>query len=46
MAGSKGSFDGDVIGNHGREDYWVVKLNNTGTIEWQNAWEEMMLFFS
>ena len=31
------SNDGDVTGNHGGEDYWVVKLNAGGTIVWQKA---------
>ncbi|XZF12883.1 T9SS type A sorting domain-containing protein [Chitinophagaceae bacterium MMS25-I14] len=31
------SNDGDVSGNHGSEDYWVVKLSATGNIEWQKT---------
>ncbi len=31
------STDGDVTGNHGIYDYWVVKLNSTGSIEWQKC---------
>jgi hypothetical protein len=31
------SNDGDVTGNHGELDMWVVKLNNNGTIQWQKA---------
>ncbi|MDD1728055.1 MAG: hypothetical protein LUQ50_03165, partial [Methanospirillum sp.] len=31
------STDGDVTGNHGKYDYWVVKLNSTGIIEWQKC---------
>ncbi len=27
VAGFSGSFDGDVTGNHGNWDYWVVKLD-------------------
>jgi hypothetical protein len=27
--------DGDVAGNHGDKDYWVVKLSNTGKKLWQ-----------
>ncbi len=37
MAGSSRSNNGDVSGNHGREDVWVVKLDNTGAIQWQKA---------
>lgn len=31
------SVDGDVTGNHGYVDYWVVKLNNIQEIQWQKA---------
>lgn len=31
------SMDGDVSGNHGSGDSWVVKLSNTGTIQWQKS---------
>jgi hypothetical protein len=31
------SNDGDVIGNHGADDFWVVKLDNSGNIEWQKC---------
>ncbi|MBW6482294.1 MAG: T9SS type A sorting domain-containing protein [Vicingaceae bacterium] len=37
VAGQSNSIDGNVIGNHGYTDYWVVKLNSIGTIEWQKA---------
>lgn len=37
IAGSTTSTDGDVTGNHGSYDYWVVKLNANGTIAWQKA---------
>lgn len=37
VAGSSNSNDGNVSGNHGVEDYWVVKLTNTGAIEWQQS---------
>ncbi|MEN6517896.1 MAG: dockerin type I domain-containing protein [Methanospirillum sp.] len=33
---SESSQSGDVTGiNHGSRDYWVVKLNGAGTIQWQ-----------
>lgn len=28
---------GDVSGNHGGKDYWLVKLNNSGNIVWQKC---------
>ena len=40
ITGSSSSNDGDVTGHHGTtnyHDYWVVKLNPTGTIEWQKS---------
>ena len=37
VAGYSGSNDGDVSGNHGGYDYWVVKLDFSGNIEWQNS---------
>ncbi|UOK43594.1 MULTISPECIES: T9SS type A sorting domain-containing protein [Flavobacterium] len=37
MAGYTGSNDGDFNGNHGSNDYWIVKLTNTGSIEWQKS---------
>ncbi len=37
VAGSSYSNDGDVSGNHGHFDYWVVKLNSLGDIEWQKC---------
>ncbi len=37
VAGYSTSSDGDVTGNHGNEDYWVVKLDNSGNIQWQKS---------
>jgi hypothetical protein len=37
VAGRSNSTDGNVTGNHGNPDYWVVKLDSTGTIEWQKS---------
>lgn len=37
VAGYSKSTDGDVSGNHGESDYWVVKLTSTGVISWQNS---------
>ncbi len=35
--GSTYSNNGDVSGNHGGYDTWVVKLNAAGVIEWQKC---------
>ena len=37
VAGYTFSNDGDVSGNHGNSDYWVVKLNSSGDILWQKC---------
>jgi gliding motility-associated-like protein len=37
IAGNTPSNDGDISGNHGGQDIWVVKLNATGTIQWQKT---------
>ena len=36
-AGITASFNGDVHGNNGDEDMWIVKLDKRGNIQWQNA---------
>jgi hypothetical protein len=37
LTGVTFSNDGDVSGNHGSADTWVVKLNSLGVIEWQKC---------
>jgi len=38
MAGyAESYYDGDVVGNHGHTDAWVVKLNAGGDTVWQSA---------
>jgi hypothetical protein len=37
IAGRSDSDDGDVSGNHGLADYWIVKLTSTGEIDWQKS---------
>ena len=37
VAGESESTNGDVTGNHGGYDGWIVKLNSTGTLEWQKT---------
>lgn len=36
-AGRSDSNDGDVTGNHGEADAWVVKTNGAGVIEWEKS---------
>jgi hypothetical protein len=38
VAGWTKSDDGDVTGNHGKSDYWILKLSSTGAIEWQQTY--------
>jgi len=37
IAGSSRSNDGDVSGNQGLSDYWIVRLDSVGNILWQNS---------
>jgi hypothetical protein len=37
IAGGSTSNNGDVTGNHGGEDIWIVKLNSLGNITWQKS---------
>jgi len=37
VAGLTLSNDGDVNGNHGSYDYWIIKLNSNGVIQWQKT---------
>jgi hypothetical protein len=37
IAGYTDSKDGDVTGNHGKEDFWVVKLSDVGSLQWQKT---------
>ncbi|TAH40726.1 MAG: T9SS type A sorting domain-containing protein [Bacteroidetes bacterium] len=37
-AGTTESMDGDVSGNHGNLDYWIVKLDSVGNIQWQKCY--------
>ncbi len=38
VVGSSDSNNGDVSGNHGGGDYWFVKLNAAGLIQWQKCY--------
>jgi hypothetical protein len=37
VVGSSNSNDGDVTGNHGDYDFWVVKLDSAGNITWEKS---------
>ncbi|MDR2353872.1 MAG: hypothetical protein LBF22_12115 [Deltaproteobacteria bacterium] len=37
IAGESSSNDGDLTGNHGHYDAWIVKLDSQGTIQWQKS---------
>src|SRR5690348_15196328 len=37
VAGSSYSNDGNVTNNHGVWDFWVVKIDNSGSIQWQKC---------
>lgn len=37
LLGSTDSNNGDVSGNHGERDAWIIKINNAGTIQWQKC---------
>ncbi len=38
VAGYTDSQDSDVSGNHGAVDFWVVKLNSIGDLEWAKCY--------
>jgi len=38
VAGSSASNDGNVTGNHGDFDVWILKLSATGTLQWQKSY--------
>jgi len=38
IAGSSGSNDGEVTGNHGSINYWITKLDDTGFVQWEKCY--------
>lgn len=38
IAGFSDSNNGDITNFHGDKDYWIVKIDSTGTIEWQKKY--------
>jgi len=37
VAGTTQSDDGDVVGQYGQYDVWVIKLSASGSLQWQNT---------
>jgi len=37
LAGRSSSTDGDVTENRGQFDFWIIKLNEAGQIQWQKS---------
>lgn len=46
IAGISSSSNGDLTSNQGNDDVWIVKLNATGQIEWQQAFGGSSLDFA
>ncbi|MDX1651356.1 MAG: T9SS type A sorting domain-containing protein [Brumimicrobium sp.] len=38
VAGHSNSTDGDITGNNGLDDFWIIKLNTSGNISWQKSY--------
>jgi|GEM_PF-889737 len=38
VAGNSFSNDGDVSGNNGSFDYWILKLDETGNVQWEQSY--------
>lgn len=38
LAANTGSSDGDITANHGGMDFWVVKLDALGNIQWEKTY--------
>jgi hypothetical protein len=37
ISGYSSSTNGDVTGNHGQEDLWIIKTDSLGSIQWQKS---------
>lgn len=37
LSGNSYSNDGDITGAHGDSDYWVIKLDNNGSVIWKKS---------
>lgn len=38
IAGNTSSIDGDVVGNHGLSDMWIIKLDVAGLVQWKKCY--------
>ncbi|HZX62539.1 MAG TPA: hypothetical protein VFE66_04930, partial [Bacteroidales bacterium] len=38
FAGTTVSIDSNIVGNHGLGDYWVVKTDPLGIVQWQKCY--------
>jgi len=38
ISGFSSSNNGDVTGNHGYFDYWILRLDSVGTMQWQKTY--------
>jgi len=38
VAGKSSSNDSDITGNHGSSDYWLIKTNDQGIMQWQKLY--------
>ena len=38
ISGYSKSNNGDVSGNHGGNDYWIVKIDGSGNLQWQKSY--------
>ena len=37
VGGKSSSADGDVTENNGEADFWIIKLNSNGVMQWQKS---------
>ncbi|HYV91436.1 MAG TPA: hypothetical protein VE978_06620 [Chitinophagales bacterium] len=37
IAGYTSSVEGDISKNHGLQDYWIIKLNGKGKLQWEKS---------
>ncbi len=46
VSGSSKSTDGDLTNNYGQNDYWLIKINNNGTLLWEKSFGGSNLDFA